>query len=648
VHKTLVFHHALVDNISKKYASTKHKKTRQVIANLVTGRILKKYKLKKRVQETLAISRKRLNNSEISISHKFKYRSLCYRLRNKVLSFFTTDENSRLTAGKSQTVTRRKIKKQKRFLNDTMRNLHRRFLLESPDSRISYSLFCRMRPFWVVQPSIADRETCLCKLHENLGFLVEKLHFLRVIGSTDLEEMAESICCDSKSKDCMYNACPNCKDREFPIASERDLESTVYCTQWMTEAVLREKKNNEGVKEKVSLRMTVKKRMEMTLQNLLELFKKQLTHFKRHLFNIKSQFSFHRELKKSMTHQECLIHVDFSENYVCKYSSEIQAVHFASNQQQATLHTGVLHVGGVEENVCFATITSSKEKGPAAIWTHMSPILDLVKASYPNVNTVHFFSDGPCTQYRQKGNFYLFCTKLHQCGFQSGTWNFFEASHGKGAPDGVGGLLKRTADRLVSHGKDIPNAELFFNALVDAKLAIKLFYISEDNVAEAVKNMPEGLPVVPSTMQIHQVVTVGERKITYRDVSCICSARQTLDCQCHPTKTFAFEATTPTQEHTNTQKQPEFAWQDADKIGKWCCLNYDHEIYPGIIQEISETHVEVKCMHRVGVNCFFWPAREDVLWYLHSDIITMISPPTAVTSRHVEIDKETWGKISDM
>ena len=37
-------------------------------------------------------------------------------------------------------------------------------------------------------------------------------------------------------------------------------------------------------------------------------------------------------------------------------------------------------------------------------------------------------------------------------------------------------------------------------------------------------------------------------------------------------------------------------------------------------------------MHRVGVNRFFWPAREDVLWYLHSDIITMIPPPTAVTS----------------
>ena len=51
VHKTLVFHHALVDNISRKYASTKHNRTRQVIATLVSGRILKKYKLKKRIQE---------------------------------------------------------------------------------------------------------------------------------------------------------------------------------------------------------------------------------------------------------------------------------------------------------------------------------------------------------------------------------------------------------------------------------------------------------------------------------------------------------------------------------------------------------------------------------------------------------------------
>lgn len=84
------------------------------------------------------------------------------------------------------------------------------------------------------------------------------------------------------------------------------------------------------------------------------------------------------------------------------------------------------------------------------IWAHLSPIVNEVKASHPSIEVVHFFSDGPTTQYRQKGNFYLFTTELVNRGFKRGTWNFFEASHGKGDPDGVGGLLKWTADRLVS------------------------------------------------------------------------------------------------------------------------------------------------------------------------------------------------------
>lgn len=311
------------------------------------------------------------------------------------------------------------------------------------------------------------------------------------------------------------------------------------------------------------------------------------------------------------------------------------------------------------KNVCFGTISSSKEKGPTAIWIHLLPILDLVKASCPNVTVVHFFSDGPCTQYRQKGNFYLFCTKLHQCWFQSGTWNFFEASHGyskwrwrppqKGAPNGAGGLLKRTADRLVSHRKDIPNAELFFNILVDAQISVKLFYISEDSVDEATKNMPDSLPVVPSTMHIHKVVRVTPRQVSYRDVSCLCSIRQTMECQCYNTKTFTFEvqATAPTQED-NSQKQSKIPWQKSDIIGQWCSLKYDNVIYLGIIQEMTETHIEVKCMHQIGVNRFFWPRRDDVLWYLQDDIIRMIPPPTSVTSRHVEIDRDIWSEISEM
>lgn len=87
--------------------------------------------------------------------------------------------------------------------------------------------------------------------------------------------------------------------------------------------------------------------------------------------------------------------MDFSENYSCKFAAEIQAMHFASNQKQAMLHTGILRVGGTAEHMCFGTISASKEKDSPAIWAHLTPILDEVKASYPSVDTVHFFSDGP-------------------------------------------------------------------------------------------------------------------------------------------------------------------------------------------------------------------------------------------------------------
>lgn len=146
------------------------------------------------------------------------------------------------------------------------------------------------------------------------------------------------------------------------------------------------------------------------------------------------------------------------ENYLWKYSAEIQAVHFGASHQQATVHTGVLYVGKDASPFCFCTISQSKQKGPPAIWQHLEPVLDYIQAHHPSVSVVLYFSDGPCTQYRQKGNFFLFSTELSKRGFVSGTWNFFEASHGKGAPDGVGGVLKRLADQLVSQGHDIPDA----------------------------------------------------------------------------------------------------------------------------------------------------------------------------------------------
>lgn len=44
-------------------------------------------------------------------------------------------------------------------------------------------------------------------------------------------------------------------------------------------------------------------------------------------------------------------------------------------------------------------------------------------------------------------------------GFADSTWNFSDASHGKGAADGVGVAIKLRFDNVVLQGVDIANAE---------------------------------------------------------------------------------------------------------------------------------------------------------------------------------------------
>ncbi|CAG6016110.1 unnamed protein product, partial [Menidia menidia] len=262
------------------------------------------------------------------------------------------------------------------------------------------------------------------------------------------------------SKECMYDECPKCRSKVYHLNHDNDAEGPVRCVQWTSELGERRKKNKENQKESQKesqpVRMTVKKEMESSLGDMFDMFQKQLRVFTRHHFNIKTQYDHFRELKKSMTSHECLIHIHFSENYAFKLSAEIRAVHFASSQQQTTLHTGILHVGGVDKHLCFTTISASKEK-----------------------------------------------------------------SHGKGAPDGVGGVLKRTADRLVSEGKDIPNPKRLYDSLLSVQTSIQLFYIEEEAVNKAGQKMPKQLPVVPSTMRLQQTITQAPGKIIYSCQLCL-------------------------------------------------------------------------------------------------------------------------------
>jgi hypothetical protein len=148
-------------------------------------------------------------------------------------------------------------------------------------------------------------------------------------------------------------------------------------------------------------------------------------------------------------------------------------------------------------------MSDHNKHGPAAIWAHLKPILNSVVQKNPEIDTIHFKSDGPTTQYRCKQNLYLFCTLYLESGFKSGSWNFLEAGHGKGPADGIGGAIKRSADSFVSNGGSIVDAKSMFSAV--QKLKVELYLVDESDVVNVEKHIPPDLPAIQGTMKLHQV-----------------------------------------------------------------------------------------------------------------------------------------------
>ena len=143
----------------------------------------------------------------------------------------------------------------------------------------------------------------------------------------------------------------------------------------------------------------------------------------------------------------------------------------------------------------FCTLSESKRQDAAAIWTHMDPVLKDIKTRYPQVTTVHFWSDGPSKQYKNKKNFFL----LSCLGFERATWNSFPTSHGKGAPDGIGGTVKRTADNMVLRGNDMTDGHTFFEKVSNSLKSVQLYHVAEEDMQRydtLLLQQDVGLPVL--------------------------------------------------------------------------------------------------------------------------------------------------------
>ena len=546
VRKTLTFSTALIEGMKKRYRISRSTKEKQLIMKLVQTHV-KKYRMIAMAHSALGTPRRITSSTSWSVTtyNRATHQSVGQRWSVIVRDFLCRDDNSRITTGKRDTITRNGVKAQRRIMTKSMLRLHVIFTAEQPQCKMSYSLFCRLRPFYIVPPTNKDRETCLCRLHENGRMVVERMVKANLLpaGISTIEDAVSHAVCPQPQQQCYERSCTKCANNAKDVSS--DCTDTITWFQWAT---LKEKR---VIKNKtVVIQRTLKTRIDGTITQLCESYQAILPKLCWHLMVLKQQWCAYQYIKDT---GECTIIVDFSENYTTQQNRAVQSAHFGASNNQPTLHTGVVYTRGATSSFC--SISDCTRHDPAAICAHMEPVINWVKEENPGIRSIDMWSDGPVTQCRNKKHFLLFSQMKEYVNYS--TWSFFEAGHGKGAVDAIGGVIKRAADRAVNTNHQISDAQSFID-VIGPRTKVTLFMVTADDIAAKdayLGRFPE-IGAIKGTMKIHQMQLVAPSVLSVRNLSCFCQAP--LPCTCLQTRTIQFPAAGQEDEmgDTPTDLQP--------------------------------------------------------------------------------------------
>ena len=263
---------------------------------------------------------------------------------------------------------------------------------------------------------------------------------------------------------------------------------------------------------------------EVKRDRFLDIWEKELKDFKEHVLRIQTQYKMSRELKEKMPLNEMYIHMDFAENYSCKTAEEIQSAYW--NASQVTLHPIVIYKkdeSGQLIHRSFVAVSDSLVHASSTVIAILDKFYSLYIPELQNVKFVHYWTDSPTSQYRNRYIFDLILEHKKRYGFDA-TWNYFESGHGKGPCDGVGGTVKRLADQAVNAQKaNIQDADDFYSWAENGSIkAISFFFVRKADCEEQAEELRKcALQPVKGTMSLHTCTKQGVN-LLIANTSCYC------------------------------------------------------------------------------------------------------------------------------
>ena len=491
---------------------------------------------------------------------------------------------------------------------------------KNKEKAVSRTLFYKLKPFWVVPLKVSARDTRMCNDHENFKLIFQKLRYYKIIKEKNSTEFIKTVCCDNSDKKCMYRECHKCKN--LLLTNNNSDEITWYET-WITEQVTR-----TGSKGSLfNVKVTSKKKVDCTISELITHFNSVLPKYLKHVFVTNHQFHSIREIKKNLSKNEILMVLDFSQNYNCKYSKEIHSIHFGASKKQVTLQSGGYYYKDDSDNLqfsSFATVSDCLRHDTAAAWTLLKPAIQKAKEAMPNLKAIHFQSDGPTTQYKNKTNFFLMNYFCNYFDLESATWNYTAAGHGKSEADGVHSSVKSMCDSAVACGQDVLCDKDMVDVVQSKGSKINMFLIKEQDIEQTDTIILNKLDTIKGTTQFHQVIwkKSSPKEMGFRFLTCVtCSSELTSN---H----YGLQITSSYDDESNTKHTNDFIPdENTYKIGDWIAVIYEKVWYPGEIVDINNNILCTKFLCR-GKKTFLWPKVPDIQNVFTTQVICKIESPS--------------------
>ena len=229
--------------------------------------------------------------------------------------------------------------------------------------------------------------------------------------------------------------------------------------------------------------------------------------FRSHCFRVTTQYQQLYHLKTVMKDEvEATVQMDYAENWACKYQDEITAVYF--DKDQVTIHPMVVHAkkDGDIEVASYVGISGVTAHSASTTYAFIIKLMRQLKTDIPNSATLHFVTDSPTSQYRNR-NICALVAKFPLLFGVTASWTWLKAGHGKGPCDGVGGGIKKKADNLVKAGSIISNSNEFCQAIRESPSKMTLFEVTAEDIEECKRTMEVWkAPSLPGIMSAHALV----------------------------------------------------------------------------------------------------------------------------------------------